>query len=113
MENKGNTKPFNVKEYAQELIKMANEFNAKDFKKNALKELDELEEQNIVIPHTAFIVHNYPDFNHIEIKLTEPNKFTFKIDVNPEEIKKNPQLAYELANMYSSWIAAGAKEENI
>ena len=111
LEQEVDPKTFNVEEFAQKLIKMANEFDAKDYKKNAIKELDKLQEQGITIPYSAFIVHNYPDFNHIELKVTQPNVFVIKMCVNPETIKEYPETAYGLAQMYESFFKEGAREE--
>ena len=111
LEQEVDTETFNTEEFAKKLIDMANNFDAKDYKKNALKELDDLEEKGTHIPYSAFIVHNYPDFNHIELKVTQPNIFVIKICINPEAIKENPATAYGLAELYKSFFDQGAREE--
>lgn len=111
IEQEVNPKTFNAEEFAQKLIDMANNFVAKDFKKNALKELDDLEAKGIHIPYSAYIVHAYPDFNHIELKITQPDVFVFKMSVNPQTIKDYPDTALQLALMYQGFMDMGAKEE--
>ena len=111
LEHEINIAIFNADEFAQKLIEAANEFEAKDYKKNALEELDDLEEKGVHIPYSAFIVHDYPDFNHIELKVTFPDTFAIKICINPESIKENPQIASRLAELYKSFFELGAKEE--
>ena len=111
LEHEVNVATFSIEEFAQKLIEAANEFKAKDYKKNALKELDDLEERGIHIPYSAFIVHDYPDFNHIMLKVTFPDTFAIKICINPESIKENPQIAYRLAELYKSFFELVAKEE--
>lgn len=112
LEQEIDTKTFNTEEFAKKLIDMANNFDAKDYKKNALKELDDLEEKGTHIPYSAFIIHNYPEFNHIELKVTQPNIFVIKICINPEAIKENPQMAYGLAQTYQSFFNMGARQED-
>ena len=103
---------FNLEEFAQRLIRMAKEFDPHDYKANALKELEEVESSGKSVPHIAFIINEYPDFNHIELKCTQPGEFTFKICVKPELIlENNNQLAYELAGMYAFWASRGGHEE--
>ena len=111
LEQEVNPENFNVEEFAQNLIDMANNFDAKDYKKNALKELDNLQEKGITIPYSAYIVHAYPDFNHIELKVTQPDVFVMKMCVNPQTIKDYPETALQLALMYQSFMDMGARED--
>lgn len=111
LEQEVDTKTFKAEEFAQRLIDMANNFEAKDYKKNALKELDDLEAKGILIPYSAYIVHAYPDFNHIELKVTQPDVFVFKLCVNPQTIKEYPDTALQLAVMFQSFMDMGAKED--
>lgn len=111
LEQEVDTETFNTEEFAKKLIGMANNFDAKDFKKNALKELAEIEKKTKKsTAYTRFIVENYPDFNHIELKVTQPNIFVIKICINPEAIKENPATAYGLAELYKSFFDQGARE---
>lgn len=106
-----NPTTFKAEEFAQKLIDMANNFDAKDYKKNALKELDDLKSKGIVLPYSAYIVNAYPDFNHIELKVTQPDVFVFKMCVNPQTIKEYPDTALQLAVMFQSFMDMGATEE--
>lgn len=94
------------KEIAEKLITYAKEFVNKDYKKNALKELENLD-KIIPIPNTKFIIDDYPDFNHILVRLEIPDKCIFKICINPEFILENESWAYSVADMMQTWLDAG------
>jgi hypothetical protein len=102
---------FNKEEFANKLIKMAEEFDPHDYRANAFREIEEVEALGKRVPHIAFIVNDYPEFNHIELKCTQPDVFVFKICVNPAVIRENHQFAYELAEMYAFWASQGGHEE--
>lgn len=102
---------FNKEEFAKKLIKMAEEFDPHDYRANAFREIEEVEALGKRVPHIAFIVNDYPEFNHIELKCTQPDVFVFKICVNPKVIIENHQFAYELAEMYAFWASQGGHEE--
>ena len=93
---------FNIDEFAKKLIEMAENFNPHDYRANAFKEIEEVEALGKIVPHITFIVKEYPDFNHIELKCTQPNLFVFKLCINPEAIKENHDLAYQLAELYEN-----------
>lgn len=101
-----------VKELAEMLIKKAENFVNNDYKWWALEELEKLEKDNISVPHISFIVDNYPSFNHIEVKVEQPNTFRVEFCVNPKVILENKKTAYVLAKMMYSWLAKGAHFEN-
>ena len=111
LEQEVNPETFDVKEFAEKLIQMSKDFCAKDYKKNAIKELDDLQEKGITVPYSAYIVHAYPDFNHIELKVTQPDVFVFKMCVNPQTIIEYPDTALQLALMYQAFFNMGAREE--
>jgi len=94
-------------EIAEILIKNAKEFVGKDYKKNALKELENLD-KDISIPNIKFIIDDYPDFNHILVRLEIPDKCIFKICISPEFILENEKMTYSLADMMKTWLDAGA-----
>ena len=98
---------FNVEKFAKKLIKMAEEFDPHDYRANASREIEEIEALGKRVPHIAFIVNDYPEFNHIQLKCTQPDVFVFKICVNPAAIRENHQLAHELAEVYASWVSRG------
>lgn len=102
---------FDKEAFAQRLIKMAEEFDSHDYRANALKEIDEIKTLGKNVPHIAFIVNEYPEFNHIKLQCTQPNIFVFKICVNPKVIIENHQFAYNLAEMYAFWVSQGGYEE--
>lgn len=102
---------FNIEEFAKKLIDMAENFDPHDYRANAFKEIEEVEALGKRVPHIAFIVNEYPDFNHIELKCTQPGVFVFKICVSPEAIKDNHEFAYQLAGLYELWVQQGGHEE--
>lgn len=102
---------FDKEAFAQRLIKMAEEFEPHDYRANAFKEINEIEALGKSVPHIAFIVNEYPDFNHIKLKCTQSDAFVFKICVNPKVIIENHQFAHELAEMYAFWVSQGGYEE--
>ena len=102
---------FNVEEFAKRLIDMAENFCPHDYKANAMKEIEEIESLDKRVPHIAFIVNDYPDFSHIELKCTQPDVFVFKICVSSEAIKENHDFAYQLAGLYKIWVDQGGHEE--
>lgn len=102
---------FNKEEFAKKLIKMAEEFDPHDYRANAFKEIEEVEAMGKMVPHITFIVKDYPEFNHIELKCTNPDIFVFKICINPKLILEDNQTAYALAEMYEFWVKQGGHEE--
>lgn len=94
-------------EIAKTLIKSAKEFVSHDYKKNALLELENLD-KIISIPNVKFIISDYPDFNHILVRLEIPDKCLFKICVSPEFILENESMAYSLADVMQTWLDSGA-----
>ena len=61
-------KEFNIDEFAKKLIEMAENFEPHDYRANAFKEIEEVEALGKIVSHIAFIVNDYPEFNHIELK---------------------------------------------
>lgn len=102
----------NVEELAQKLINMANDFDAKHVKELLLKELDSIENASKRVPCISALVQGYPDFDHIEVKVTEGDVFAIRFCINPEVIKLTPETAYALAEMCEQFRLLGAKEED-
>jgi len=94
-------------EIAEKLIKYAKEFVGKDYKKNALQELENLD-KDISIPNIKFIVDDYPNFNHILVRLEIPDKCLFKICLNPEFILEDKNVPYSIADIMQTFLNAGA-----
>lgn len=87
-----------IQQIKDQLIKMAETFDAKDFKKKALEELTNIEELTEKrFPHIAHIIDDYPEFDTIQVKVTQPDVFVYNFGVNPEQIKRNPELAEAMA----------------
>lgn len=105
-------KQNNVEEFAQRLINMANDFDAKHIKELLLKELESMESAGKRVPYISAIVQGYPDFDHIEVKVTQGDVFVLRFCINPEVIKLTPETAYALAEMCEQFRLLGAKEED-
>ena len=100
-----------VDEFEKMLIDKATNFINYDYKKHALEEIEDLEKKNIFVPSISFIVEQYPDFNHIVIKLENTNSYIFKICVNPKVILENKEITHEIAVLMNSWLTVGATIE--
>lgn len=79
---------INKKEFKEEFKQRIREYCGADYKKNALKEIAEVEATGKTMPHTYFIVSTYPDFNNIEIKLTYPDMLVMKFCMSLDMLKK-------------------------
>lgn len=101
----------NVKEFADRLREMAKDFEPKDYRANAKKELEKAREAGLSMPHAEFIAFDYPEFNHIQLKLTAGDSYQIRMCINPKVILENPGMAEAIAEMYVGWMAMGAKEE--
>lgn len=102
----------NVEELAQRILNMANDFDAKHVKELLLKELDSIEEASKRVPYISALVQGYPDFDHIEVKVTQDNVFAIRFCISPEVVKLTPETAYALAEMCEQFRLLGAKEED-
>ena len=99
------------KEFEKQVTEMVENFVPHDYKSNALKELSEIETKTKKSTlHIRFIVNDYPDFNHIEFKVTQPGMFVIKMCVNPEELKNNPKAIKKIGKMFNGWLKRGTIE---
>lgn len=97
-----------VKELEKQITEMIEHFNMLDLKKKALKELDDIRKNTKrSTVHTAYIVHQYPDFNSITFSVTKPNTFVLKISVNVDALKGNKKAIHNAAKMINQWLKAG------
>ena len=101
-----------IEEIEKMLIDKATDFMGYDYKKHALEEIEDLEKKNISIPNIAFIVEQYPNFNHIALKLEVPKSCILKICIDPNIILENKEATHSLANIINGWFEKGAKLEN-
>ena len=84
-----NKKDF--KEYEQQVTNLIDNPIQHDYRKHAFEELEEMEkETKKSFPNIAFIINEYPDFNCVCLKLTQPNHFVFQISINPYDYKDLP-----------------------
>ena len=99
-----------VKELEKQITEMVEHFDAKDFKKNALKEIETI--KSSTKKSTAFIeyiVSEYPDFNSITFSATQPNAFVIKISINIDELRGNKKAIHNAAKMVARWLRVGGK----
>ena len=100
-----------LKQLEKQLTEMVENFIYHDYKKNAEKELLEIENKTKkATSHIRFIVNNYPDFNHIELKFTQPGIFVMKLCINPEVLKNDPKSIKKLVKMFKGWLKKGRIE---
>ena len=100
-----------LKKFEKQLTEMVENFIYHDYKKNAEKELLEIENKTKkATSHIRFIVNDYPDFNHIELKITQPDIFVMKICINPTALKNNPKSIKKIVKMFKGWLKRGRIE---
>lgn len=100
-----------VNEFEEMLIDKATDFTGYDYKKYALEEIEDLEKKNIFVPNISFIVDQYPDFNHIAVKLEIPKSCILKICIDPNIILENKEATHAMAVILDTWREMGAKFE--
>ena len=100
-----------LEELEKEITEMVDNFVEHNYKKEALKELDEIEKLEKRCPNCAFIVENYPNFNSIVFKLEEPNHLILTIAINYKDLVGQPKAIHKAAKMIYSWYKKGAVEK--
>lgn len=84
-----NKKEF--KEYEQQITDLIDNPVQYDYKKHAFEELEEMEKMaKKNFPNIAFIIDQYPNFNSVCLKATQPNHFVFQFYTNPYDYKDLP-----------------------
>lgn len=86
-----------------------------DYRKHAIEELAEVEDNGFRVRNIAYIVSQYPDFNHVELKVTIPNHFILSLRINPYDYKdlpprKKKRAIRKLVKMYSGFAKGGHEE---
>ena len=84
-----------VKEIEQEIIKVL-EHPVMNYRVKAIKELAE---NKTALPNAMEIVANYPDFNSIRFRITQPKHFVVDMYINVEDLKNNPKAIHDAAKM--------------
>ena len=67
------------------------------YKENAYKELSRVDLSKK--PSVRFILEDYPDFDHIQFKISQPGRFVVKICINYDDLKDNPKAIKQCAKM--------------
>ena len=96
-----------VKELEKDITKMVNNFQPNKFKERAYQELSRVDLTKKSA--TRNIIQDYPDFDSICFKITDPDHFVIKIHINPEDLKNNPKAIKKCAKMISGWFKKGAR----
>ncbi|MBO7715579.1 MAG: hypothetical protein J6S85_18595 [Methanobrevibacter sp.] len=79
------------KEYEQQIINLIDNPVQHDYRKHAFEELEQMEKKTKKnFPNIAFIINEYPDFNSVCLKVTQPNHFVFQVFINPYDYKDLP-----------------------
>lgn len=90
------------KQLVEELTKMIENQESHHFKQKAYKELADI---NLIdIPNVRFILDDYPDFDSICFKFTQPDVFIVKININYNELKGNPKAIKKCAKMIYKYM---------
>ena len=109
-----NKKEF--KKYEQQITDLIDNPVHYDYRKHAFEELEEMEKlAKKNFPNIAFIIREYPDFNCVCLKASQPNHFVFEISINPYDYKdlppeKKKKAIRNLAKMVMAF--GGEKGEN-
>lgn len=104
-------------DYLEKVTNLIESNNKYDYRKHAFEELEEIEKATgKVFPNIAFILDQYPDFNTVQLKVTQPNHFVWSICVNPEdyinlEPEKKKQAIHDLVMMVYSFSSMGELKE--
>lgn len=69
----------------------------------ALKELEAAAKAGIATPHASYIVGEYPDFDHITLKVEVPGKYRLTLSVAEECLEEHPELVDEFAAEVAGW----------
>ena len=99
-----------IKELEKQLTEMVENFQPNHFKEKAYQELSKVDLTKK--PATRFIINDYPDFDSICFKITQPNCFTVRIHINPDELRGNKKAIHNAAKMISHWYKNGGRKEN-
>lgn len=79
------------KEYEQQITDLIDNPVKYDYRKHAFEELEEMEKKaKKSFPNIAFIINEYPNFNSVCLKVTQPNHFVFQVFINPYDYKDLP-----------------------
>ena len=79
------------KEYEQQITDLIDNPVKYDYRKHAFEELEEMEKKaKKHFPNIAFIINEYPTFNSVCLKITQPDHFVLKIFINPYDYKDLP-----------------------
>ena len=90
------------KELERQLTEMVENFQPNHFKEKAYQELSKVD--LIKKPATRFIISDYPDFDSVCFKITQPNCFTVRIHINPDELRGNKKAIHKCAKMIYGWM---------
>ena len=107
---------MNKKELEKTITALIDNPSRYDYKKHAFEELELIEKQaGKDFPNIAFILNDYPDFNSIELKVTQTDHFVFKLYLNPDDYKflpakKKKKAIKKLVEMYATYAKNGRAE---
>lgn len=104
-----------IEEYEKQITDLIDNPINYDYRKHAFEELEEMENKaNKYFPNIAFIIKEYPDFNSVCLKVTQPNHFVFQIFINPYDYKDLPPKKKKKAieNLVKMMMAFGGSKGN-
>lgn len=90
-----------LKELEKSIQELVDNFEECDYKLKALSELSNFDD--VKFEACRHIVNDYPDFNHIELKITNTDAFVFKLCINPKYMKDKKTIR-KLAKAFRGWL---------
>lgn len=93
-----------TKELEQNIANLVENFTPNNYKMRALGEMNRATTEENQLLACAKIVADYPDFDHVQLKITVPNRFVVKFCINPSELKDNPKMIKKFAKAFKGWL---------
>lgn len=99
------------KEIEKDLRNMVDNFEHNKHKENALKELGEIRKTHSLddVKHISFIISQYPEFDSIELSISNARKWILRMNINPEILKNNKRDFKEVVKMVYQWSKKGKR----
>ena len=91
------------KELEAQITEMVENFQPNNFKQKAFEELGKLTKKKDINSYSSirFILNDYPDYDSVCFKISQPGKFIIKFHINPNELKGNKKAIKKLAKYFS------------
>ena len=99
------------KEIENDLRNMVDNFEHNKHKENALKEFKEIRKTHTLddVKHISFIIDQYPEFDSIELRCSNPGKWILRMNINPEILKADKRAFKKTVKMVYQWSKKGKR----